>query len=51
MPLDIQEKSNCRIGKQYPYPIVDHSTARDRIIKIYNNEKIINNGYTLLSNN
>jgi len=41
MPLDVQEISNCRLGKQYPYPIFDHSMARDRILKIYKNQNKI----------
>jgi len=35
MPMEIQEQSNCIIGEQYPYPIIDHKIARERILEIY----------------
>ena len=38
MPLDVQLKSGCTIGKDYPMPIVDHKTAykhaRERIFAV-----------------
>jgi deoxyribodipyrimidine photo-lyase len=39
MPLEIQQKSSCIIGKDYPYPIVDHGFARERILALYNSAK------------
>ena len=41
MPDDIQSQTGCRIGKNYPAPIVDHATARQRALKIYRGEKYI----------
>lgn len=29
-PIDVQERSNCIIGKDYPPPIVDHTDASKR---------------------
>jgi deoxyribodipyrimidine photo-lyase len=28
MPPDAQEKAGCRIGRDYPAPIVEHAQAR-----------------------
>lgn len=35
MPLDIQGKIRCIIGKDYPAPIVDHTLARERVLITY----------------
>ncbi len=35
MPLDVQYASGCRIGKDYPAPLVDHRTAKQRAIQAY----------------
>jgi deoxyribodipyrimidine photo-lyase len=35
MPLDVQQKAGCIIGKDYPAPIVDHSWARERALAAY----------------
>lgn len=35
MPGDIQESVHCRIGKDYPAPIVDHSKVKERTIHAY----------------
>jgi deoxyribodipyrimidine photo-lyase len=35
MPLDVQEACNCRIGKEYPKPIVDHAGIKERTIAAY----------------
>jgi len=32
MPLDIQRKSACVVGKNYPAPIVDHAIVKDRVL-------------------
>jgi len=34
-PLEIQQKSNCLIGTDYPFPIIDHKFARERVLKAY----------------
>lgn len=38
MPISVQQESGCRIGKNYPAPIVDHKTAykqaRERIYAV-----------------
>lgn len=42
-PLDVQERSNCIIGKDYPEPCVDHDQAtKENILKLkqfFNSEK------------
>lgn len=35
MPLSEQVKAGCRIGKDYPAPIVDHALARERTLAAY----------------
>ncbi len=35
MPDDIQEQCGCRIGRDYPKPIVDHAQARREAIERY----------------
>ena len=35
MPLEVQNKSGCLIGKTYPAPIVDHAFARKRALSAY----------------
>ncbi len=35
MPLEVQLRAGCRIGKEYPAPIIDHAWARDRALSIY----------------
>jgi len=32
-PLDVQEIANCRVGTDYPQPILNHKTARAQNIK------------------
>jgi deoxyribodipyrimidine photo-lyase len=35
MPAQLQARVNCRIGKDYPAPIVDHAMARQRALEVY----------------
>lgn len=35
MPVELQRRSGCTIGRDYPHPIVDHSQARDRALSAY----------------
>jgi len=35
MPSDLQTQIGCRIGKDYPAPIVDHQLARERVLSVY----------------
>ncbi|WYP27068.1 deoxyribodipyrimidine photo-lyase [Alkalihalobacillus sp. FSL W8-0930] len=35
MPEDLQKEVGCEIGKDYPHPIVDHSTMRKRALELY----------------
>ena len=35
MPDEIQEQASCRIGRDYPWPIVDHAAARKRTLEAY----------------
>ena len=39
MPSEVQAQANCRIGKDYPAPIVDHSIARLRALEAYAHRK------------
>jgi deoxyribodipyrimidine photo-lyase len=35
MPAEAQRQANCRIGNEYPRPIVDHRQARERTLRAY----------------
>jgi deoxyribodipyrimidine photo-lyase len=35
MPEDVQVQSGCRIGQDYPEPIVDHAAARRAALERY----------------
>ena len=35
MPDDVQQAAGCRIGDDYPHPIVDHKAARERTLVAY----------------
>ncbi len=35
MPPEVQRKSGCSIGHDYPLPIVDHALARERVLAAY----------------
>jgi deoxyribodipyrimidine photo-lyase len=35
MPLDVQQKAGCIIGRDYPAPIVDHAWAREQTLAAY----------------
>ena len=39
MPLDVQQDLGCRIGVQYPTPLVEHATARQRSLAVYQQVK------------
>ncbi len=39
MPAEIQSKTGCKIGKDYPSPIIDHAWARERALDIYSKAK------------
>jgi deoxyribodipyrimidine photo-lyase len=39
MTLDDQHRCNCVIGKDYPFPIVDHIMARQRVLDTYRTRK------------
>lgn len=34
-----QEKWNCILGKKYPLPIVDHSTAKSKVVALFKSKK------------
>ena len=35
MPVELQVKVGCRIGVDYPAPIVDHAQAKERALSAY----------------
>lgn len=35
MPDDVQREAGCRLGEDYPQPIVDHKKARERTLAAY----------------
>ena len=35
MPVAVQRQANCRIGQDYPAPIIDHGQARERTLAAY----------------
>jgi deoxyribodipyrimidine photo-lyase len=35
MPAEVQERARCRIGRDYPPPIVDHAQARREALDRY----------------
>lgn len=35
MPDDIQRETNCVLGSDYPFPIIDHQFARQRALNMY----------------
>ena len=35
MPADVQRRSGCNIGRDYPAPLVDHKLARERTLVAY----------------
>ena len=35
MPQEVQERCGCRIGSDYPAPIVDHKQARQEALERY----------------
>jgi deoxyribodipyrimidine photo-lyase len=35
MPSEIQQAAGCRIGLDYPAPIVEHTQARQRALEVY----------------
>ena len=42
MPEDLQESCHCRIGWDYPAPMVDHAQAKLQTLAIYRSVKTIN---------
>jgi len=35
MPVELQKQCGCIIGKDYPAPIINHKTARERVLAVY----------------
>ncbi len=35
MPIEVQQKAGCRVGVDYPLPIVDHQQAREWVLAAY----------------
>ncbi len=46
MPLEVQRESGCIIGEDYPQPLVDHSQARERTLKAYQEAREKSEGET-----
>jgi len=42
MPSEIQRKSKCVIGKDYPAPIIDHYWARQRTLQVFHEQNLKN---------
>jgi deoxyribodipyrimidine photo-lyase len=40
MPDQIQKQMGCKIGKDYPAPIIDHKWARLRALDAYKKAKL-----------
>ncbi len=40
MPTDVQSRCCCRLGKEYPYPIVEHASVKERVLAAYQAAKI-----------
>ena len=40
MTIDMQRKSRCTVGKDYPFPIIDHKFARQRALVAYKNARM-----------
>ena len=40
MPQEVQQSSQCKMGQDYPMPIVDHQQARQRTLDAYAQAKI-----------
>jgi deoxyribodipyrimidine photo-lyase len=43
MAFNLQNQFHCRIGKDYPAPIVDHQKAKTRTLALYQSAKILFN--------
>lgn len=39
MSEQIQQQSGCILGRDYPFPIIDHAFARERILTVYKQAK------------
>ncbi|MGD8818527.1 MAG: deoxyribodipyrimidine photo-lyase [Anaerolineae bacterium] len=39
MPDDVQQQAGCRIGQEYPAPIIDHAWARERTLAAFSQAK------------
>jgi deoxyribodipyrimidine photo-lyase len=35
MPAEVQQAAGCRIGLDYPLPIVEHAKAKERTLRAY----------------
>jgi hypothetical protein len=35
MPAAVQAEAGCRIGRDYPAPVVDHAVERERTLVLY----------------
>jgi deoxyribodipyrimidine photolyase len=46
MPVDVQVQCGCRIGRNYPEPIVDHAEARRRALDRYRVPSVANHPKT-----
>jgi len=37
-PVDVLEQAGLVLGRDYPYPVVDHAKARDKVLAIYKHD-------------
>ncbi len=45
MPIHLQQACGCVLGQDYPYPLVDHAWARQRVLQVYGSAKEKGGGY------
>ncbi len=39
LPISLQRTYGCVLGQDYPYPIIDHAWARERVLQVYGSAK------------
>ena len=39
LPVSLQRTYGCVLGQDYPYPLIDHAWARERVLQVYGSAK------------